>query len=215
MNEEQRKFLEDVFLSNAVRDSLVIRKGRPVFEQAATTPLESAEREELKEALKSELRNLAKSYSSEVDEGAHMENIKGLAERLSKAYAKLLNGKCFVFGRAQKVLNVYLKYLWCADRIGRPPHCPFDNNVISALNKSLPKDCERKWTHADKEDTYREWVSAAEVIANKKGQSLSEWELEVWATAQAKLKAAQARKLAKLKKAAQPADTPQAPEQVA
>src|SRR5437667_8248064 len=100
MSEEQRKFLEDVLLSNAVRDSLVIRQGRHVFKQGATTPLEREEREEFKEALKSELRNLAKSYSSEIDESIHIENIKGLTNRLSKAYAEILNGD-FLFGRSQ------------------------------------------------------------------------------------------------------------------
>lgn len=203
----QLKFLEDVFLSNAIRDSLVIRKGRAVFKEAAT----EQEREEFREALKSELRNLAKCYYSDVDEDAHIKNINGLADRLSQGYANLLepstalpNKGRFVFGRAQKALNIYLKYLWCADPSVRPPHCPFDNDVISALKKSLPKGCEYRWTHADKEDTYRDWVSAAKV-AKTEGQSLAEWELKVWATAQAPKPEKTSRRL----------DEPQAPEQVA
>ncbi|MGA2876853.1 MAG: hypothetical protein ABSE82_15135 [Nitrososphaerales archaeon] len=208
---KQREFLEDVFLSNVLSAALVIRKGRRVFKDTPT-PLESAEREEFRGALKSELLKLAKRYSSAVEEEVHIDNIRGLAKDLSDTYGKLLDGD-LLLGRAQKALNLYLKYLWCEGLIVCPPHCPFDNDVISALRKLLPKDCERRWTHADKADTYREWVKAAKVLAEKKGQSLSEWELEVWAAAQVKLKAAQARNLAKLK--AQLADSALAPKQVA
>ena len=191
-------FLEEVFLSNAMRDSLVIRKGRPVFIKGET-PQESKWIEALKEdfwyALQSKLGILAKSYyDREVTQSSHIENIKQLVE-LSQLYSACLNGDHLVFGRAQKALNLYLKYLWCADPSVRPTHCPFDYIVIGKLK--LPAGCEHRWTYADKEETYRDWVTAA-TNQKKDSQSLAEWELELWAGAQAKIKAAQTRRAARL-----------------
>lgn len=196
-NVRQRQFLEEVLLSNALRDSLVIRKGRRVFVQHVR-PQDRKEfmvlKENFRNALQSKLRSLARRYySCEVDGISHIEHIKELVE-VSRRYAACLNDQHLVFGRAQKALNVYLKYLWCAFSSVSPPHCPFDNIVIGRLK--LPAGCEHRWTHADAEESYREWVKAA-TSAKKPSQSLAEWELEVWSRAQAKLKA-QARKSTKL-----------------
>lgn len=180
-----------------MRDSLVIRKGRPVFIKGET-PQESKLIDALKEgfwyALQSKLRNLAEDYYREVSVSSHIENIKKIVE-LSRLYSGCLNGDHLVFGRAQKALNMYLKYLRCADPSVYPTHCPFDNIVIGKLK--LPYGCEHRWTYADGDESYRDWVDAA-TMKKKSGQSLAEWELELWAGAQGKIKAAQTRRAARL-----------------
>jgi len=104
----------------------------------------------------------------------------------SKDYAEVLNDEEFLFGVAQKAVNIYLKYLWCANLDFRPPHCPFDYGIIEAVN--LNSGSEHRWTFAHVED-YREWVRLAEVAAEAKGfkglRALSEWELWKWAEIQA------------------------------
>jgi hypothetical protein len=87
-----------------------------------------------------------------------------------REHANALNGSRFRIGSAQKALNLYLKMLWCFDRIPAPPHCPFDRIVLSHV-----PDCERiKWTELDSPSEYRRIVSCARSVA---GGSLAEWEL--------------------------------------
>lgn len=100
--------------------ALVIRKGRKVFKDA-TTPLE---REEFRDALKSELLNLASRYSSPLEEEPHIENISGLAKHLSEAYGKLLDGD-LVFGRAQKALNITSLGQYNSGEMTQPENTPF------------------------------------------------------------------------------------------
>lgn len=114
-----------------------------------------------------------------MDDEAHIRRIRELASGLTKAHAAVLYGEEFVFGVAAKAVNVYLKHLWCGEPSLdiRPTHCPFDNNIIDALN---PQGCERRWTYGGEKD-YREWVRLAYLAATAEGYSrLSEWELEKW-----------------------------------
>jgi hypothetical protein len=165
-------------------------KSRPVFKEYSTEKNEREQQERKRKAfatsLKSELRKLAKDYDScDVEDEIHIQTIRALADRLKETYADILHEDKLVFGVAQKALNVYLKYLWCANSNTRPLHCPFDNDIISALR---PKSgCEHRWTYADKEDDYREWVRLARAATSAKGySSLSEWEVDEWAAIQAR-----------------------------
>lgn len=78
----------------------------------------------------------------------------------------------FRIGVAQKALNLYLKYLWCLDRIPVPPHCPFDSTVLREL------ELEFSWTRSSKIEDYKSWVEHAKVAAGTK--TLAEWELQLW-----------------------------------
>jgi hypothetical protein len=174
ISEKKHLFHEDVLLSNAVKDSLgSARSGRPIYKKGL-------QHDAFRDALKSELRNLAKHYSGiDVDDETHIERIRGLASDLTKVHAPILYGDEFRFGVAAKGLNVYLKHLWCGkpNLDIRPTHCPFDNNIIELLN---PKGFERRWTYGEEKD-YREWVRLANQAAAVEGYSnLSEWELDQW-----------------------------------
>jgi hypothetical protein len=194
ISEHQRTFLENGLLPHALKaslDSQFENKARPVFKKAKDEK-EGKEfdqkRAKFREALKSELRDLAKRYSSrDVEDEPHIQNIRDLAGHLRQSYEEVLNEGDLRFGVAQKAVNIYLKYLWCADLDIRPPHCPFDYGIITAL--TLNAGFEHKWTFA-REDDYREWVRLAKVAAGAKGfkglRALSEWELWKWAEIQAR-----------------------------
>src|SRR5215467_3622009 len=79
---------------------------------------------------------------------------------------------------AQKALNLYLKYLWCTGEIRTPPHCPIDGGVIKKLGADLAGV---PWTKLDNIEKYKELIAAGEKIAaNKKRESLADWELICW-----------------------------------
>ncbi len=121
--------------------------------------------------LRRALDTLAKRYTTSVDEQRHVENIARLADDLSTKHGSLLMAGRFRIGPAQKALNLFLKYLWCAGLVPTPPHCPFDRLVIQLFP---PRD-RANWTTLDSLDGYRGLVSAARRLAGTR--SLAEWEL--------------------------------------
>lgn len=166
------RFLESVFLTDALRDSLTTRGGRRVYSETATNP----QREALRNELRVRLIEIAVACSAASAEEAHIQGISKLVALLGeRAPIGCLNEGCLSFGVGQKMVNSYLKYLWCAGRIPTPPHCPFDDIIIRKL--SLPPGCGPKWTEAGESD-YRLWVNAAKRLAGPR--SLAAWELEVW-----------------------------------
>ncbi|MGA3199672.1 MAG: hypothetical protein ABSD89_09735 [Halobacteriota archaeon] len=137
----------------------------------------------LREQLASSLRNLARQYSTAVSSKQHKLNIAAIADDLTRAFngSGLLRADRFRIGIAQKALNLYLKYLWCLDKIMTPPHCPFDDGIIDELPLSEQQKKDLKWTALDSLDGYQTLVDAGlEKIKGTKHASLSDWELETW-----------------------------------
>lgn len=166
--EKRHEFLRGEFLTSSVLGAM----------QHSGTYLKGVDegsRRAFGRALRKILSGLSEQYAKPVSEDVHLRNITYLSDALSKAFADILTNGRFRIGIAQKALNLYLKYLWCAGYIGPvPPHCPFDSIII----RKLP-GCERiTWTSIDSINEYSRLVSKAKRIAD--GRSLAEWELEIW-----------------------------------
>lgn len=116
-------------------------------------------------------------HSGNISEETHFMNIEKFSTEVTAACGRLLKGNRFRIGVAQKVVNLYLKYLWVLGLIpGEPPHCPFDSQIIGKL--SLPDNICKKWTKCDHLECYRVMVEHAKRCAGSK--SITEWELGVW-----------------------------------
>lgn len=76
--------------------------------------------------------NLIPLYEDGVSEREHLINIIELSKYTSKFKHILLDDK-INFGVSQKLLNLYLKYLWCLEQIPTPPHFPVDSIIQSKL----------------------------------------------------------------------------------
>ncbi len=107
----------------------------------------------------------------------HIEKIIKLRCQLRGEFLDILNNQCLRFGRAQKMLNLYLKHLWVRGYIDAPPHCPFDRNILRELFRPS-RESFTPWTQMNDIDEYKRWVNKARQVA-KNGQysSISEWEL--------------------------------------
>lgn len=124
--------------------------------------------------LRERLERLVTDYQRTVKESTHIKSIENLSGDLSRDFGKILKDERFRIGSAQKALNLYLKYLWCAGRIVEPPHCPFDGLIIAKL-----KDYSgAPWTQLVDIDDYRALVSEARVRAG--GLSIANWELRIY-----------------------------------
>lgn len=123
------------------------------------------------------LKELADGYhEGGIQDDDHLANIQTLADSMTVNHAKVLDRGRYRIGTAQKTLNLYLKYLWCAGWISEPPHCPFDNQVVSKL-PDVPNKW-RTWTTVDDTNAYQHWVSEARQVAGD--ISLAVWELGIW-----------------------------------
>lgn len=79
------------------------------------------------------------------------------------------------FGVAQKLLNLYLKYLWCLGEIDTPPHCPVDSRILVTVG--LPNV---RWSKMDK-GVYKNIIARIKEVADESGfANMSEWELETF-----------------------------------
>jgi hypothetical protein len=132
------------------------------------------ERSSLHSTLKRVIDAVAPAYAVPVGDTDHVTNICSIAETITRAHAPLLRDGRFRLGPAQKALNLFLKYLWCAGTIPIPPHCPFDYLIISKLEKSA--QC--RWTELDDVSQYQRLVDAARQQA--RGVPLAQWELELY-----------------------------------
>jgi hypothetical protein len=110
----------------------------------------------------------------------HFAAIRGISDNLSASFGSILKGGRFRYGTAQKVLNLYLKFLWRLGQIIAPPHCPVDGIVLSAAG------IEGRWTHSDNEAEYVGWIK----ILRQKARplNLAEWEYRLWSSPQVKPK---------------------------
>lgn len=113
-------------------------------------------------------------YKNRVTDDIHIKNIRSVINFTEANYNDILNNGRLKFGVAQKILNLYLKYLWCNNEITTPPHFPVDRIIQEKLK--LPE--KYRWTKMDSEDEYLTIINQSKSIMKLKGyRNLAEMEL--------------------------------------
>lgn len=108
-----------------------------------------------------------------VSENQHIINLKKL-QNYSRFCGNgvILNNKLNI-GTVQKLLNLYLKYLWCIDEIVMPPHCPLDSTVLNAVGLE-----NISWTNMQ---TISDYESTIKVVKSKANNiPIAYWELNLF-----------------------------------
>jgi hypothetical protein len=116
-------------------------------------------------------------YKKSCNEKQHYKNIEALVAYATKVGTSVLSPDGYRFGIAQKLLNLCLKYHWCLELVGEPPHCPVDRIV---LDKTSFKG-RLNWTEIQSSEKYREVIEEIDKIAKAKGLSIAMWELRHYA----------------------------------
>ena len=135
----------------------------------------SGERKTFREAVKKRIRGLVETKygTAEVSSDEHTSEITDFVRWSSQEFSDVLAGGRLRVGVAQKIFNLYLKYLWCADQIPEPPHCPFDRIVVHRhLNVT-----DVNWTEMDEIEDYERLVRRAQEVAQEESKSVAQWEL--------------------------------------
>lgn len=168
MDPQQMLFLLSEFFQLTL--GATVRRAR-----AYADGLGEADRAPLRASLRARLDQLWPTYAVPVPEAQHLTNIRQLADGLSAEHPLLLREGRFRIGPAQKALNLYIKYLWCAGLLRvAPPHCPFDFFVINRLGLHI------RWTELDSMADYEQLVAAARAAAAAHGAGLAQWELKLY-----------------------------------
>ncbi|MCD4705078.1 hypothetical protein K8R66_03300 [bacterium] len=171
INKDKDKFLKNEFFSSSIQGAFM--HNRHIYK----TKNES-ERKNFKTFLYNKLSLYTKKYEKKIKEEEHIKNLKKIQKEIYKYYKgkKLLKkDDTLNIGTIQKLLNLYLKYLWVSGYIVEPPHCPIDSTVIKTLVKNGAKHLENiKWT----EITIKKYKKIIEAIKKEaKNTSLAKWEL--------------------------------------
>ncbi len=177
MNEKERFILSEI-MDSTIRAGFMMN---PVYSTKNTKERESA-RCELKILL---LSYYLKGYNKEkrTNSKEHINEI----EKFQKGICSIEGFKDNLnFGTAQKLLNLFLKYLWICKDFSIPPHCPFDSIVLKKLKEKKYKQLNNSnltssWTKRLNKNDYENCLDvAARVTTYEKFATISEWELHVW-----------------------------------
>lgn len=133
-----------------------------------------ADREAIREYIRDELWELSIKYSRKVEENEHIKTIETFQNEVNKKFLGMLARNGLTFGRAQKLINLYLKYMWVCGFIKEPPHCPIDSIIIGKLGREVRGF---RFTNMGKDD-YKKVLLGIKKIKGE--QSIAEWELQVF-----------------------------------
>ena len=155
-----------------------------IYQPEASEEAKTQFKTELKEDLES---FIAEQYFQPCSEAQHLKNITKLSEH-SKDYSDLLKGGQLNIGVSQKVLNLFLKYVWCLKLIPTPPHFPVErsNQIIfneKAKTLGLATTPLQPWTQIQSLKDYLKIIDLAKRVQQAtpefKGLSLAEVELKL------------------------------------
>lgn len=167
MSPDARRFLNYEFTTLALVAGLATRNPKaPIYRR----DIEEDERQRVKDWLRERLRSLGDQYRERAPtETEHIQNIANLVADASAELGSVLDKSRLRFGVAQKLVNLYLKYLWTTEYIPEPPHCPIDGRIAEKSKLHY------QWTTSDDQSEY---IAAIEALrARGAGSRLAEWEL--------------------------------------
>lgn len=119
-------------------------------------------------------------YSQGISEEAHLLKINEMADKLSVEFKSVLFQERFRIGVSQKIINLFLKYLWSLNEIPEPCHCPIDGIVKEKIKRLLNGVNLVDWTSLDNIIDYRNYITVLRQISDAENMSIAEWELQNW-----------------------------------
>ncbi|HET6559774.1 MAG TPA: hypothetical protein VFG54_20780 [Prolixibacteraceae bacterium] len=113
-------------------------------------------------------------------ESVHQTKIMELADKVTNQFWPILHEGRFRIGISQKIINLFLKYMWSMNEIPEPCHCPIDGIVKSQLKNKTIDFLLVDWTRLDQMDDYQSYVKAVKQVADEKNLSIAQWEYDHW-----------------------------------
>lgn len=177
LSDKKNSFIRDVILSNTISAAFSQAIVYRVYEEKPENKNQiqwDGQKKKFRENIGNYLVEIGEKYDPVNND--HSERIQGFKEKIENDATNnsiLMNGQ-ISFGRAQKLVNMYLKYLWCLGKFDTPPHCPIDRGILKEIGLEDPPWTSPKFTKKE----YEKAIKLCEIKAA--GQTLSEWELFIW-----------------------------------
>lgn len=157
-----------------------------IYSATATNRQKNNFKKSTRNFISNELLEIYKT--DKVDDLLHIENIHSISN-YSTNFSEIFAKGRINFGIAQKMLNLYLKYMWSLGLIQEPPHFPVDRIIQIKLigyakEMGLPTIGLEAWTRFNDEKHYLKVINSAKELILKnekyKNYSLAELELELF-----------------------------------
>ena len=108
MNMEQSVFVKNELYSLSLKAAITRNKIKIYKEHAS-----DLEKEKFREDLKKIIFKYSENYLQNVNEEKHCKAIEDISSKISEGHSEILMNGRFRIGNSQKLLNMYLKYLYC------------------------------------------------------------------------------------------------------
>ncbi|SEG43240.1 hypothetical protein [Algoriphagus boritolerans] len=168
INQEQKEFLKLQLWKSTMRAS--ISRAGEIYTPGTTAKKKSRFRVELLSFVTEMIRDHYETKTS--DDQTHLENISKL-----KDFASGFGFVMLRFGHAQKILNLFLKYLWCLGYVQEPPHFPVDR----LIQKRLRIQNFSNWTNEMEKEGYMKVIEEAKIVAKRENfRSIAALELSFY-----------------------------------
>ena len=161
------EFIKKIILRNTI--NAAFQRGK-----VYANNLSSNDKTTLKNAIKTKLKELSLLYyDGNTAQEQHIKNIEFLSQTISQNHSNKLRGDRLRIGTAQKLLNLYVKFLWCLNEINEPIHCPIDDKVLKKINVN------QNWTDIDSIEDYKVIITKIRgcILDN---ETIAKWEWELW-----------------------------------
>lgn len=125
--------------------------------------------------------------NNNIDDEQHCRVIDEFSNLITQKFHAILLRDRLRIGITQKLINLYLKYLWRLCQMANwqttePPHCPFDSIIIGKLKNYNPNLL--PYTQCDSLNQYMDYVKAARLCIKEefgnRAMSIAQWELNFW-----------------------------------
>lgn len=135
--------------------------------------LSEKDKNDIKNSIKDELEKITNNYIKNISEADHIKNIEHLSQAITQNHSKKLKNGRLRIGTTQKLLNVYIKFLWCLGEAREPRHCPIDGIVLKEIKDN------QKWTELKSIEEYKKIISKIRKHINN-NETIAKWEWKLW-----------------------------------
>lgn len=115
-----------------------------------------------------------------ISEDVHNAKIQEMADLLTERFKPVLHQERFRIGVSQKIINLFLKYMWSLGEIPEPCHCPVDGIIKDKIQQKMSGVELVDWTRLDDLFDYLKYIDIIRQFSISENMSIARWELENW-----------------------------------
>lgn len=144
------------------------------------TTINSAQKLKVRKGWAESLLNIGKEFESDVSIAKYEQLIISLQKHMNDKYRESFNsgsqhGSMFRISHSQKSISVYVKHLWCLNKIPEPRICPVDRIILNQTDAVNARDI--AWGYVNSIEEHRRKFSYILEEAKRSNLSVARWEL--------------------------------------